>query len=81
MVRKRFDFPSSVRSPRLNLLSLSDHVCLSHTLLELNPPVPFASRLLNTRTMKETFRSFVELLISIALDEDVMTALERANGE
>lgn len=30
--------------------------------------------------MKETFKSFVELLISIALDEDVMTALERANG-
>ncbi|XP_029980772.1 glutamine and serine-rich protein 1 isoform X2 [Sphaeramia orbicularis] len=48
---------------------------------ELNPPVPFASRLLNTRTMKETFKSFVELLISIALDEDVMTALERANDE
>uniref|UniRef100_UPI0037E8D5AE glutamine and serine-rich protein 1 n=1 Tax=Semicossyphus pulcher TaxID=241346 RepID=UPI0037E8D5AE len=48
---------------------------------ELNPPVPFASRLLNTRTMKETFKSFVELLTSIALDEDVMTALERANDE
>nr|XP_046240864.1 glutamine and serine-rich protein 1 [Scatophagus argus] len=48
---------------------------------ELNPPVPFTSRLLNTRTMKETFKSFVELLISIALDEDVMTALERANDE
>ncbi|XP_042359738.1 glutamine and serine-rich protein 1 [Plectropomus leopardus] len=48
---------------------------------ELNPPVPFASRLLNTRTMKETFRSFVELLISIVLDEDVMTALERAKDE
>ncbi|XP_070759779.1 glutamine and serine-rich protein 1 [Enoplosus armatus] len=48
---------------------------------ELNPPVPFASRFLNTRTMKETFKSFVELLISVALDEDVMTALERANDE
>ncbi|XP_026176245.1 glutamine and serine-rich protein 1 isoform X2 [Mastacembelus armatus] len=48
---------------------------------ELNPPVPFASRFLNTRTMKETFKSFVELLISIALDEDVMTALEKANDE
>ncbi|XP_029353540.1 glutamine and serine-rich protein 1 isoform X2 [Echeneis naucrates] len=48
---------------------------------ELNHPMPFASRLLNTRTMKETFRSFIELLISIALDEDVMTALERANDE
>lgn len=43
--------------------------------------MPFASRLLNTRTMKDTFRSFVELLISIALDEDMMTALERSNGE
>ncbi|XP_057688453.1 glutamine and serine-rich protein 1 isoform X2 [Corythoichthys intestinalis] len=48
---------------------------------DLNPPMPFASRLLNTRTMKETFRSFVELLVSIALDEDVMTELERANDE
>ena len=50
-------------------------------LTELNPPVPFASRFLNTRAMKETFKSFVELLISVALDEDVMTALERAKGE
>ncbi|XP_053178252.1 glutamine and serine-rich protein 1 [Scomber japonicus] len=48
---------------------------------ELNPPLPFTSRFLNTRTMKETFKSFVELLISVALDEDVMTALERANDE
>ncbi|XP_020496128.2 glutamine and serine-rich protein 1 [Labrus bergylta] len=48
---------------------------------ELNPPVPFASRLLNTRTTKETFKSFVEVLIGIALDEDVITALERANDE
>lgn len=48
---------------------------------ELKPPVPFTSRPLNTRTMKETFKSFVELLISVALDEDVMTALERANGK
>ncbi|KAK2854135.1 hypothetical protein Q5P01_006796 [Channa striata] len=48
---------------------------------ESNPPVPFASPFLNTRTMKDTFKSFVEVLISIALDEDVMTALERANDE
>ncbi|XP_021167732.2 glutamine and serine-rich protein 1 [Fundulus heteroclitus] len=46
---------------------------------ESNPR--FASRLLNTRTTKETFKSFVELLISVALDENVMTALERANDE
>ncbi|KAG7482662.1 hypothetical protein JOB18_027493 [Solea senegalensis] len=48
---------------------------------DLNPSGPSASRFLNTRTMKETFKSFVELLISVALDEDVMTALERANDE
>lgn len=48
---------------------------------ELNPPVPFTSRLLNTRTMKETFKGFVELLISIALDEDLITALEKSNDE
>uniref|UniRef100_A0A8C1R564 Glutamine and serine rich 1 n=1 Tax=Cyprinus carpio TaxID=7962 RepID=A0A8C1R564_CYPCA len=48
---------------------------------EFTPPVPFASRFLNTRTMKETFKSFVELLISVALDADVMNALERENDE
>ncbi|XP_061882631.1 glutamine and serine-rich protein 1 [Entelurus aequoreus] len=48
---------------------------------DFNPPVPFASRLLNTRTMKDTFKSFVELLISLALDESVMTELERRNDE
>lgn len=59
-------------SSSLSLFSL----CLS----EFTPPVPFSSRFLNTRTMKETFKSFVELLISIALDADVMSALERENG-
>ncbi|XP_060779414.1 glutamine and serine-rich protein 1 isoform X2 [Neoarius graeffei] len=48
---------------------------------EFTPPVPFASRFLNTRTMKETFKSFVELLISVALDADVMITLERENDE
>ncbi|XP_068595140.1 glutamine and serine-rich protein 1 [Brachionichthys hirsutus] len=48
---------------------------------ELNPPVPNPSRLFNTRTMKDTFTSFVELLISIVLDEDAMMALEKANDE
>uniref|UniRef100_A0A3P9H4R0 Glutamine and serine rich 1 n=1 Tax=Oryzias latipes TaxID=8090 RepID=A0A3P9H4R0_ORYLA len=46
---------------------------------ESNPAL--SSRFLQTRNMRETFRSFVELLISIALDEDVMTALERTNDE
>ncbi|KAJ3593035.1 hypothetical protein NHX12_005373 [Muraenolepis orangiensis] len=48
---------------------------------EFTPPLPFSSRLLNTRTMKETFRSFVELLVGVALDEDVLAALERENDE
>ncbi|XP_051579785.1 glutamine and serine-rich protein 1-like isoform X1 [Myxocyprinus asiaticus] len=48
---------------------------------EFTPPVPFASRFLNTRTMKETFKSFVELLIGVALDADVINALERENDE
>ena len=43
--------------------------------------MPLGSRFLNTRTMKETFRSFVELLISVALDEDMLTALEKENGK
>ncbi|KAF5902418.1 glutamine and serine-rich protein 1, partial [Clarias magur] len=48
---------------------------------EFTPPVPFASRFLNTRMMKETFKSFVELLISVALDADVMATLEKENDE
>lgn len=48
---------------------------------EFTPPVPFASRFLNTRTMKETFKSFVELLISVALNADVMNSLERESDE
>ncbi|KAG5839986.1 hypothetical protein ANANG_G00211320 [Anguilla anguilla] len=48
---------------------------------KFTPPVPFASRFLNTRTMKETFRSYVELLISVALDADVMDALEKEKDE
>ncbi|XP_072322005.1 glutamine and serine-rich protein 1 [Eucyclogobius newberryi] len=48
---------------------------------DLNPPLPFTSRLLNTRTMKETFKGFVELLISIAVDEDLMTSLERSTDD
>lgn len=60
-------------------------VLLTLTLLaslsEFTPPIPFASRFLNTRMMKETFRSYVELLISVALDAEVMNTLEKENGE
>ncbi|XP_028298798.1 glutamine and serine-rich protein 1 isoform X2 [Gouania willdenowi] len=48
---------------------------------ELNPTLASASRFLNTRTMKETFRSFVELLITISLDEVGTTALEKTKDE
>ncbi|XP_036399805.1 glutamine and serine-rich protein 1 [Megalops cyprinoides] len=48
---------------------------------EFTPPVPFATRFLNTRTMKETFKSYVELLISVALDANVMEALEKESDE
>ncbi|KAJ8413006.1 hypothetical protein AAFF_G00105880 [Aldrovandia affinis] len=48
---------------------------------EFTPPVPFASRFLNTRTMKEAFKSYVELLTSVALDSDVLEALEKENDE
>ncbi|MBN3326058.1 QSER1 protein, partial [Atractosteus spatula] len=48
---------------------------------EFTPPVPFATRFLNTRTMKETFKSYVELLISVALDADMMEALEKESDE
>ncbi|XP_035274092.1 glutamine and serine-rich protein 1-like [Anguilla anguilla] len=48
---------------------------------EFTPPVPFATRFLNTRTMKEAFRSYVELLIGVALDSSVMETLEKENDE
>ncbi|KAA0714728.1 Glutamine and serine-rich protein 1 [Triplophysa tibetana] len=66
------EFPTSPCSSSPEALSEDD---------EFTPPVPFASRFLNTRTMKETFKSFVELLISVALDPDVMNSLERENDE
>ncbi|XP_030622219.1 glutamine and serine-rich protein 1 [Chanos chanos] len=72
--RKRWkeEFSASPSDSSLEAVSEDD---------EFMPPVPFATRFLNTRTMKETFRSFVELLISVALDADVMVALERENDE
>uniref|UniRef100_A0A8B9PLX2 Glutamine and serine rich 1 n=1 Tax=Apteryx owenii TaxID=8824 RepID=A0A8B9PLX2_APTOW len=48
---------------------------------ELVPPAPFVTRFLNTRAMKETFKSYMELLVSIALDPDTMQALEKSNDE
>ncbi|KAM8971703.1 glutamine and serine-rich protein 1 isoform 2-T2 [Sarcophilus harrisii] len=48
---------------------------------EFDPPAPSVPRFLNTRAMKETFRSYVELLVSIALDADTMQALEKSEDE
>ncbi|KFP34383.1 Glutamine and serine-rich protein 1 [Colius striatus] len=48
---------------------------------ELAPPAPLVTRFLNTRAMKETFKSYMELLVSIALDPDTMQALEKSNDE
>ncbi|XP_072475329.1 glutamine and serine-rich protein 1 [Notamacropus eugenii] len=48
---------------------------------EFDPPAPSVPRFLNTRAMKETFRSYIELLVSIALDADTMQALEKSSDE
>ncbi|XP_071415149.1 glutamine and serine-rich protein 1 isoform X2 [Pithys albifrons albifrons] len=48
---------------------------------EVVPPAPLVARFLNTRAMKETFKSYMELLVSIALDPDTMQALEKSNDE
>lgn len=37
--------------------------------------------MLNTRAMREMYRSYVEMLVSTALDPDMIQALEDTNGE
>lgn len=36
---------------------------------------------INSRAMREMFRSYVEMLVSTALDPDMIQALEDTNGE
>ncbi|CAL9701763.1 unnamed protein product [Knipowitschia caucasica] len=48
---------------------------------DLKAPVLVTSRLLNTRTMKETFKGFVELLFTTAFDEDLISSLEGSNDD
>ncbi|XP_061466512.1 glutamine and serine-rich protein 1 isoform X2 [Rhineura floridana] len=48
---------------------------------DAGPPAPIIARFLNTRAMKETFKSYMELLVSISLDPDTMLALEKSNDE
>ncbi|XP_026517732.2 proline-rich protein 12-like, partial [Terrapene carolina triunguis] len=38
-------------------------------------------RVLSTRAMKEMYRSYVEMLVSTALDPDMIQALEDTNDE
>lgn len=46
----------------------------------LSPPVPVKGGV-NNRAMREMFRSYVEMLVSTALDPDMIQALEDTAGE
>ncbi|XP_069758577.1 glutamine and serine-rich protein 1 isoform X2 [Narcine bancroftii] len=48
---------------------------------ERHSTTPYVARFLNTRTMKETFKNYVELLVSTALDPDMIEASEQSNDE
>ncbi|XP_059959222.1 glutamine and serine-rich protein 1 isoform X1 [Mesoplodon densirostris] len=71
--KEEFSSSQSDSSPEMHSSSSDDE--------EFNPPAPFVTRFLNTRAMKETFKSYMELLVSIALDPDTMQALEKSNDE
>ncbi|XP_068410719.1 glutamine and serine-rich protein 1 isoform X2 [Eschrichtius robustus] len=71
--KEEFSSSQSDSSPEIHSSSSDDE--------EFNPPAPFVTRFLNTRAMKETFKSYMELLVSIALDPDTMQALEKSNDE
>uniref|UniRef100_A0A8C9JCS5 Glutamine and serine rich 1 n=1 Tax=Panthera tigris altaica TaxID=74533 RepID=A0A8C9JCS5_PANTA len=71
--KEEFSSSQSDSSPEIHSTSSDDE--------EFDPPAPFVTRFLNTRAMKETFKSYMELLVSIALDPDTMQALEKSNDE
>ncbi|XP_010610952.1 glutamine and serine-rich protein 1 isoform X2 [Fukomys damarensis] len=71
--KEEFSSSHSESSPDFQSSSTEDE--------EFDPPAPFVTRFLNTRAMKETFKSYMELLVSIALDPDTMQALEKSNDE
>ncbi|KAM7087244.1 glutamine and serine-rich protein 1 isoform 2-T2 [Molossus nigricans] len=71
--KEEFSSSQSDSSPEIHYSSSDDE--------EFDPPAPFVTRFLNTRAMKETFKSYMELLVSIALDPDTMQALEKSNDE
>ncbi|KAG8542338.1 hypothetical protein GDO81_026928 [Engystomops pustulosus] len=45
------------------------------------PPPPIVTRFLNTRAMKETFKGYIELLVGVVLDAEVMQNLEKDNDD
>lgn len=47
----------------------------------LSPERVVPGRLLKTRAMREMYRSYVEMLVSTALDPDMIQALEDTHGE
>ncbi|XP_047547099.1 glutamine and serine-rich protein 1 isoform X1 [Lutra lutra] len=71
--KEEFSSSQSDSSPEIHSSSSDEE--------EFDPPAPFVTRFLNTRAMKETFKSYMELLVSIALDPDTMQALEKSNDE
>ncbi|VFV24883.1 Hypothetical predicted protein [Lynx pardinus] len=71
--KEEFSSSQSDSSPEIHSTSSDEE--------EFDPPAPFVTRFLNTRAMKETFKSYMELLVSIALDPDTMQALEKSNDE
>ncbi|KAM4845984.1 glutamine and serine-rich protein 1 isoform 2-T2 [Thomomys bottae] len=71
--KEEFSSSQSDSSPEVHSSSSDDG--------DFDPPAPFVTRFLNTRAMKETFKSYMELLVSIALDPDTMQALEKSNDE
>ncbi|XP_028622940.1 glutamine and serine-rich protein 1 [Grammomys surdaster] len=71
--KEEFSSSQSESSPEVRSSSSEDEGFETQT--------PSVSRFLNTRAMKETFKSYMELLVSIALDPDTMQALEKSNDE
>lgn len=47
----------------------------------LSPERAVPGRLLKTRAMREMYRSYVEMLVSTALDPDMIQALEDTHGK
>ncbi|XP_018112934.1 glutamine and serine-rich protein 1-like isoform X2 [Xenopus laevis] len=45
------------------------------------PPPPIVTRFLNTRAMKETFKGYIELLVGLTLDGNMMQNLEKENDD